>query len=62
MTAQQARLHDTPIPHELTAAQHAEAAGVLDRAFLCWISRSDVVERGERVAGRAGSAGAVAPA
>jgi hypothetical protein len=34
MTAQQARLHDTPIPHELTAAQHAEAADMLDRAFF----------------------------
>jgi EmrB/QacA subfamily drug resistance transporter len=34
MTAQQARLHDTPIPHGLTAAQHAQAAGMLDRAFF----------------------------
>ncbi len=34
MTAQQARLHDTPIPGGLTEAQHAEAAGMLDRAFF----------------------------
>ena len=34
MTAQQARLHDTPIPQGLTATQHAEAASVLDRAFF----------------------------
>jgi hypothetical protein len=34
MTAQQARLHDTPIPRGVTAAQHVEAAGVLDRAFF----------------------------
>ena len=34
MTAQQARLHDTPIPSGLTEQQHAEAAGMLDRAFL----------------------------
>jgi hypothetical protein len=34
MTAQQARLHDTPIPGGLTQAQHVEAAGVLDRAFF----------------------------
>ena len=34
ITAQQARLHDIPIPHGLTAAQHAEAAGMLDRAFF----------------------------
>jgi EmrB/QacA subfamily drug resistance transporter len=34
MTAQQARLHDTPIPYGLTEQQHAEAAGMLDRAFF----------------------------
>jgi hypothetical protein len=34
MTAQQARLHDTPIPPGLTEQQHAEAAGMLDRAFF----------------------------
>ena len=34
MTAQQARLHDTPIPGGLTEAQHAEAAEMLDRAFF----------------------------
>ena len=34
MMAEQARLRDTPIPHGLTAAQHAEAAGMLDRAFF----------------------------
>ncbi len=34
MTVQQARLHDTPIPQGLTTAQHAEAAGMLDRAFF----------------------------
>jgi MFS family permease len=34
MTAQQARLHDTPIPQGLTAAQHTEATGMLDRAFF----------------------------
>jgi hypothetical protein len=34
MTAQQARLHDTPIPGGLTQAQHAEAARVLDRSFF----------------------------
>jgi EmrB/QacA subfamily drug resistance transporter len=34
MTAQQARLHDTPIPGGLTQAQHAQAAGMLDRSFF----------------------------
>jgi hypothetical protein len=34
MTAQQARLHDTPIPGGLTEQQHAEAAEMLDRAFF----------------------------
>jgi uncharacterized membrane protein YqgA involved in biofilm formation len=34
MTAEQARLHDTPIPGGLTQAQHAEAAGMLDRSFF----------------------------
>jgi hypothetical protein len=34
MTAEQARLHDTPIPQGLTEQQHAEAAGMLDRAFF----------------------------
>jgi EmrB/QacA subfamily drug resistance transporter len=34
MTAQQARLHETPIPAGLTQAQHAQAAGMLDRSFF----------------------------
>jgi hypothetical protein len=34
MTAEQARLHDTPIPDGLTQGQHAEAAGMLDRSFF----------------------------
>ncbi|HEY3988233.1 MAG TPA: MFS transporter [Acidobacteriaceae bacterium] len=34
MTAQQARLHDTPIPSGLSEQQRAEAARMLDRAFL----------------------------
>jgi EmrB/QacA subfamily drug resistance transporter len=34
MTAQQARLHDTPIPGGLTQAQHAQAAGMLDQSFF----------------------------
>jgi hypothetical protein len=34
MTAQQARLHDTPIPSGLSEQQHAQAAGMLDRAFF----------------------------
>jgi Na+/melibiose symporter-like transporter len=34
MYAQQARLRDTPIPSGLTQAQHAEAAGMLDRSFF----------------------------
>jgi hypothetical protein len=34
MTAQQARLHDTPIPSGLTEQQRAEAARMLDRAFF----------------------------
>jgi hypothetical protein len=34
MTAEQARLHDTPIAGSLTQAQHAEAAGMLDRSFF----------------------------
>ncbi len=34
MSAEQARLHDTPIPGGLTQAQHAEAAGILDRSFF----------------------------
>ncbi len=34
MVANQARLHDTPIPSGLTQQQHAEAASLLDRAFL----------------------------
>ncbi|HEX6494705.1 MAG TPA: MFS transporter [Acidobacteriaceae bacterium] len=34
MTAQQSRLHDTPIPSGLSEQQHAEAAGMLDRAFF----------------------------
>ncbi|HEX6772192.1 MAG TPA: MFS transporter [Acidobacteriaceae bacterium] len=34
MEAGQARLHDTPIPSGLTEQQHAEAAGMLDRAFF----------------------------
>jgi EmrB/QacA subfamily drug resistance transporter len=34
MTAQQARLHDTPIPAGLTQPQHAQAAGMLDRSFF----------------------------
>jgi fucose permease len=34
MTAQQARLHDTPIPGGLTQAQHAQLAGMLDRSFF----------------------------
>ncbi|MDQ1451892.1 MAG: hypothetical protein QOK38_1758 [Acidobacteriaceae bacterium] len=34
MVAEQARLHDTPIPDGLTQGQHAEAAGMLDRAFF----------------------------
>ena len=34
MIAQQARLHDTPIPGGLTQAQHAQAAGMLDRSFF----------------------------
>jgi EmrB/QacA subfamily drug resistance transporter len=34
MTANQARLHDAPIPSGLTQAQHAEAAGMLDRSFF----------------------------
>jgi hypothetical protein len=33
-TAEQARLHETPIPAGLTQSQHAEAAGMLDRAFF----------------------------
>ena len=34
MIAEQARLHETPIPRGLTEAQHAEAAGMLDRSFF----------------------------
>jgi hypothetical protein len=34
MTAQQARLHDTPIPAGLTQAQHVQAARMLDRSFF----------------------------
>ncbi len=34
MTAQQARLHDTPIPPGLTERQQAAAAGMLDRSFF----------------------------
>jgi hypothetical protein len=34
MAAEQARLRETPIPGGLTEAQHAEAAGMLDRAFF----------------------------
>jgi EmrB/QacA subfamily drug resistance transporter len=34
MSGQQARLHETPIPVGLTQAQHAEAAGMLDRSFF----------------------------
>jgi EmrB/QacA subfamily drug resistance transporter len=34
MVANQARLHDTPIPSGLTQQQHAEAASLLDHAFL----------------------------
>jgi hypothetical protein len=34
MTAEQARLHDTPIPDGLTEPQRAEATGMLDRAFF----------------------------
>jgi hypothetical protein len=34
MTAQQARLRETPIPLGLTQEQHAEAAGMLDRSFF----------------------------
>jgi hypothetical protein len=34
MIAQQARLHDTPIPRGLTQAQHAQAAAMLDQSFF----------------------------
>ena len=34
MLANQAHLHDTPIPAGLTPAQRAQAAGLLDQAFL----------------------------
>jgi EmrB/QacA subfamily drug resistance transporter len=34
ITREQARLHETPIPAGLTEAQHAEAAGMLDRSFF----------------------------
>jgi EmrB/QacA subfamily drug resistance transporter len=34
MIAQQARLHDTPIPGGLTQAQHAQAAAMLDQSFF----------------------------
>ncbi len=34
MTSQQARLHDTPVPSGLSQQQHAEAVGMLDRAFV----------------------------
>lgn len=34
MRAEQARLRETPIPAGLTQAQHAEAAGMLDRSFF----------------------------
>jgi EmrB/QacA subfamily drug resistance transporter len=56
MSAQQARLHDTPIPDGVTQAQHAEAAGMLDRSFFagyrtamlwcaagCWLGALAVV-------------------
>jgi EmrB/QacA subfamily drug resistance transporter len=34
MTANESRLHDTPIPANLSPAQHSEATSLLDHAFL----------------------------